>query len=777
MGSVGLNIGLRALLTSQTALDTVGHNISNANTPGYSRQSLKISTASPLQIRGLQVGTGVQADSITRTVDNLLTRRIIAQASSVSRLDALLVGMQNVEALLGEPGGFGIGERMSELFGSFADLSTDAADTVFRTGVTQAATSLTSQFHQLATEIETMGSDTFDRVESFVSKVNTHAQQIVDLNREIAKIEAGGNEASDLRDQRDLALEELAKEVDATYHEDPNGSMRVLIGGQLLVGHNTFNPMRAEFNDGEIALYVKGGTQPLEAGGGEIGGLVSFAHGFLPGLTGEFDTLARSLILEANRRHSVGIPPDGGFQSLSGTYSVMDSDGDGQLTDELLSDAGLPFDLSEGDLYVNIVSEATGAVRTSVISVDPTRTTIGDLLQQFDEIDGISASLDSQGRLSLTADSGTRFDFARRLNPHPDGSETFGSGRASHGSSLQGPYTLNSGTTLQLTGPVGPITVTFDASQFVDMSEATADEVAAAINSEPALQQNLLRAVAVGDRVYLQSIGEGSSESFTIDGGTAAAALGFAAGTNVQGHDTSVAVEVSGAYTGDANQDLVFRALSDGVIGTTAGLAVAVETADGHRLATLDVGEGYLPGTKLEVGDGIFVSLSYGTLSASDGDAFTEHLVADSDTADLLVAFGLNSFFTGTDAQTIELRADIALDPSAIAVSASGAEGDNGILLDLMDLQTEDVQFLDGTFGEYYGTVIGQIGFDVGSAENSLEVEETLQETLVSRRDQTSGVNIDEELVNMIQFEQSYGAAAQFIQVVNSLNDEVLNLL
>ena len=86
MGSIGLNIGLKALLTSQSALDTIGHNISNANTPGYSRQNLQLSNAPSVRLRGLIQGNGVQADVVTRTVDELLNKRLLQQTSALERL-------------------------------------------------------------------------------------------------------------------------------------------------------------------------------------------------------------------------------------------------------------------------------------------------------------------------------------------------------------------------------------------------------------------------------------------------------------------------------------------------------------------------------------------------------------------------------------------------------------------------------------------------------------------------------------------------------------------
>src|SRR5688572_1425206 len=100
--NVALNIGLRSLLTAQSALDTIGHNIANANTPGYSRQRIDISAELPLQIRGLFIGGGVRAGDVHRSVDALLNRRLLGQASIGGRLETQITGMTEVEALLGE---------------------------------------------------------------------------------------------------------------------------------------------------------------------------------------------------------------------------------------------------------------------------------------------------------------------------------------------------------------------------------------------------------------------------------------------------------------------------------------------------------------------------------------------------------------------------------------------------------------------------------------------------------------------------------------------------
>ena len=234
---------------------------------------------------------------------------------------------------------------------------------------------------------------------------------------------------------------------------------------------------------------------------------------------------------------------------------------------------------------------------------------------------------------------------------------------------------------------------------------------------------------------------------------------------------------LSGQYSGPANDSWTFEPLGDGTIGTTPGLEIAVRDSQGAIIATLDVGEGYAPGNPITVADGISVSFSVGAVSAAEGDAFSTELIADSDTSDVLVALGLNAFLTGTDATTIDMRDDIREDPRLLAASATGAVGDGGALLDMIGVQTKDVAELDSTLGEFYGSIVGDVGFEISSTSNAQEIESFLLESLTAQREEVSGVNVDEELVKMIQFEQAYSAAAQFLQVVTQLNDQVMALV
>ncbi len=783
MTSVALNIGLRSLLAAQSALDTIGHNIANANTPGYSRQSLDISAELPLQIRGLFIGGGVRAGDVRRSVDALLNRRLLGQASVGGRLETQLTGMTEVESLLGELDGHGVGALMDELFASFSALSATPGDAILSTGVGQAAVALTDRFHSVTGGLADLKQDTEKELALRVDEVNGLADRILSLNLAIAGYESSGAPANDLRDQREEALKELSQLVDTNTVEDEHGSVRVLVGGNTLVSStHVYELSLAQDAGGEKKLVIQGASGFVPVSGGKLGGLLAMSKELIPSLDSDLDELARNLILEFNRVHSTGVPAAGPFHSLTGEHAIQDLDKDGKLTDELLSKGGLPFPAQTGVLQVNVTDEATGDVVVHTIPISATHTTVGDFLDALSDIPNLSADVDGVGRVQIVADAGYAFDFSRRLDPNPDAAGTFGGGAASLGTTAEGPFALADGDTLDLTVPAGGASfqIALDAADFADIGAATAEELAAVINADPGAQSAGLAATAVDGHLFMQSLAEGASASFTLDGGTALAALGLSgfAGVTLQGQDNTVDVAIGGAYGGDADQQYTFVPNMDGVVGTTPGLAVSVYDADGTLVDTLEVGEGYVPGTALELAGGVTAAFGLGELSASEGDRFALQLVADSDTSDVLVALGLNSFFTGTGASDIALREDLQLDPTGISTSLSGASGDNQVLLELLGLKDAQVSGLgQGTFAQSYEKTIGAFGFETGAALTALESNESLRASLEQLQQSVSGVNVDEELVDMVRFEQAFAAAGQFISTVNELHDELMNLI
>ncbi|MDG1983121.1 MAG: flagellar hook-associated protein FlgK [Planctomycetota bacterium] len=772
------NIGLRALLTSQSALDTIGHNVANATTEGYSRQRVLTSSARPVNLRGLQLGNGVDASVVTRSVDELLNTRIVGQSSSVSRLESQLTEMASVEALLNEPGEGGFGALMDSLFSSLSLLSASPEDAVARNGALQSTEGVTRRFHQVSGEIRQLQGDAQLKAETLVADVNLLADRLVSLNEQISQVEASsGTVANDLRDQRGVALRALAERVEITARENAHGAVLVQVDGQLLVGSGSSNHMRAQAGpNGAITLQLRGGVQPVEPQAGQLAGVVAFSESFANEVLDGFDRYARGIVLEMNRAHSTGVPLGGGFNQLRSDNPIADLDGDGAFGDVLLRDADLPFEVNSGELYVHVAAGEDGDFTTTRLQIDPERMTVQGFVDALSGVSGLAARIDASGRLNIDSLSQTKFHFGKRLDRQPDNAGVFGGDQASHVSSFDGPFSIGTASTLELVGSAGPFTLNVDPASFAAPGQPTASELAASFNASPDMAANNLRAVAVGDRLGFQSLSTGAGASFQLTGGTAASSLGLTVGT-YNGQELAVDVGVTGAYGGADNGRWTFTPIGTGTIGTTPRLEVEVRDEAGALVTTLDVGEGYSPGTSIAVADGLSVSFSVGEINGGAGDVFTLDTIADSDSSDVLVALGLNSLFTGSDAATISLREEIANDPALFAGSSTGEDGDNGAILKMLEVQSADIESLDGSLGTYFGSMVGGVGFEVASTSSALEVESFMLSSLEQQREQVSGVNVDEELVKMIEFEQSYQAAARFLQVVGQLNDTVMALV
>src|SRR5262245_17109861 len=235
MSSIGLDTGLKALLSARYMLDTIGHNIANANTPGYSRQRVDLASSLPIQIGQLLIGTGVDAGRVQRSVDELLGRRIQSQNSVMGALQTQRTGLGDFESLFAEPGDTGLGSLLDGFFGAVSQLSTAPGDSILRTGLVQKSDALASRFRDLSSALTQSSSDSLADVTSRVDEVNQLASQVVDLNQQIGETESVGTPANDLRDQRDVALDRLSQLVDTTVVQGPNGSVRVLVAGNTLV--------------------------------------------------------------------------------------------------------------------------------------------------------------------------------------------------------------------------------------------------------------------------------------------------------------------------------------------------------------------------------------------------------------------------------------------------------------------------------------------------------------------------------------------------------------
>lgn len=778
MSNISLNVGLKALLAAQSGLETAGHNVSNANTVGYSRQEVLLSSNGAQILRGIAIGNGVDAGTVRRMADQFIGRRIATSAGMLGLLDARLNGLSQIEAMYGEPGDDGLSAKMQNLFASFSSLASNPSEPSLRQSVVSSAIDLVKRFRSLSSDLGSVTNDSRTQLEGQAAQVTALGQRISTLNRKIAEFEATGQPANDLRDQRDEAVKSIGAFINARATEDSSGAVTVLVAGQMLVG--PVNSYRLEVEngaDGDVQLRMSGHPSTITPTSGSLAGLVTMANDASGKHVDDIDALAKQLIFQLNRAHSTGVPSSGPFRSLTGQYALKDQNGDNQVTDELLSQAGLDFPIVAGKLRLSVTDNASGDVVTTTIDVNPDTMTVGDFVAALDAVPHLSVGIGSDGKMNMTADPGYGFDFAQRLETTPDRYGTLGGQSATIGTS-KGPFPLVPGDTLQLTTGSGSASFTFNGGSFANINMATADELATFLNGDPQMTAIGARAVAVDGRLFLQTLATGSGASIQATVGSGLTALGLSPGQQGTGQTNSISPEISGTYTGSSNETYTFVPAGTGTIGSTPSLGIDVFNSAGDKITTLSVGQGYVPGTPIAFANGLSVSFQLGDIARDDGQAMVLDAIADADTSDVLAAVGLNAFVTGTTAADIALRSDLETDPSRIATSGSGAAGDNGVARALSTVGDAQLSSLQGlTVRSFYASLVVAIGAEASSTQGTRDTEALVMEGLERRRESTSGVNIDEELVNFERFQQTYSAAARFLSVVSQLQQDLMSLV
>lgn len=264
----GLETSKRALLTQQIALNTVGHNISNASTVGYSRQRVNLTTASPLSAPGFnriytpgQIGSGVEYSSITRVRDNYLDTQYRRENQEYGYYSIYNASMEAIQTIINEPSDNGVSAVMDKFWNSLEILNRDPNLLSARVELIGSAQNMADTFNKIGSSLTTLEADITANIDIKLGEANNILNGIAQLNETIRKIEVLGDNANDYRDQRDVLIDNLSKIADVQYAEDANGMVSVYVGGAQVVDGNAATPLAAanvaSITGGEIAGFKK----------------------------------------------------------------------------------------------------------------------------------------------------------------------------------------------------------------------------------------------------------------------------------------------------------------------------------------------------------------------------------------------------------------------------------------------------------------------------------------------------------------------------------------
>ncbi len=425
-------VGARGLATQQSGLDITGHNIANANTPGFSRQRANLASTLPLNLTPGAVPTGVEVQSITRLRDEFLDFQIRQQASLsgffgesedvFTQMEVILQDPLNPLAELLEESSTtgGLNALMKRFFSSFQELAGNPESFAIRATVRETANTLTTSLNIMHDSLVRFQSDLNREINATVDQINGIAERIATLNEEISRIETQtGNFANDARDTRDKLLTELSEIVAIETNERSNGIVDVRAGGSSIVIGRQVAPLVAQIDPADPDRFFQilnsvelSQVLTNEFDSGRLGALIEGRDRLVPDTIDQINQIANLIIQEVNNVHSqhIGLVA---FDSLTSPFSVLDP----AVT---LDTVGfLDFPTQAGQFTIR-VTDSNGVVQDLLtVSFDPAIDTLSSLAAAIDGADGlpgpasgsISAVVNANNQLEITSNSGLEFTF------------------------------------------------------------------------------------------------------------------------------------------------------------------------------------------------------------------------------------------------------------------------------------------------------------------------------------------------------------------------------
>ena len=355
MASTGrvLDIARRAMAAQQVAMDTVGHNIANVNTEGYSRQRVSLTPSEPTFTANGFIGQGVTVESIHRVHDSFVERQIRSEYQSLEQWNNRETFLTELESIYNEPSDTGLSALMSDFWDSWSALSADPQNGSARETVRQVGKHVSSTLNSLYKRLEDFQSDLDEELKVKITEANSYLRQIGNLNNNIIASENNGGTANEYRDRRDQAIKELSGLLNIQTVQRDDGQVTVTLGGQILVERNQVYELGIdEVSNGESVVSVptwsKNG-EPIEIRNGEIYSILQIRDEDIQDEFENIDAIAMALVETINSVHETGYGSDGttGNQffdaSTTGARDIA-------LDDNVLSDLSKIAASNNGDL-------------------------------------------------------------------------------------------------------------------------------------------------------------------------------------------------------------------------------------------------------------------------------------------------------------------------------------------------------------------------------------------------------------------------------------------
>ncbi|GAB3265820.1 flagellar hook-associated protein FlgK [Chitinimonas naiadis] len=834
MGNSIYGIAVSGLKAAQIGLTTTGHNIANANTPGYNRQQIVQSAVTPFPTGGGFQGRGVEVDTITRIYNEFMARQVQTATSQDGYLSNLQSHLSDLDNLLADPSA-GFSPSLQSFFTGVQTVANSPQNVPARQALLGLAQSMITKLNTVNDRMATLRDDVNTEIKATVGNINSITSQIANLNDQIALATGagGGNPPNDLLDQRDQLVTDLNKYVKSTVIKQSDGSYNIFIGnGQnLVVGTHAFTLGAVQAADDPSRLdvaYQQFGTTAVIPSemitGGSLGGVLEFRKDVLDVAQNSLGRVAIALAQTVNDQHRKG-------QDLNGNYG-------GNFFQFPVENTNAQYNLG-GVAGTNLTAQLTSAqpfIESDFnISLDSTGTnyTITRLT------DGQTASTSLAGGALTSATGFVAFGVRFTLSANIANNTNYGVSFKPAASNIiaNAKNTGNADLQVSLSNPSQLTTsdyeFIYDGPDYrvVRKEDGAVFNVNAAAWNNPPVTVDGMQfrinsgTIKPGDRFTVQptrGFAENMSVMITDTAKIAAAApistssdtasivasvnntntgtgtiTGISASIPAQGGAATKKIEL--VFTGAATYDIRDSATGATLVANQAYTAGSNITYNGWTVQVAGapaIGDRFVIDPRKNTGNATITAGAVSTVPVDlnlkvpvairfNTPATTYDLV-DPATGTVLnnpagapmsnqpYTSGANITFNGWTAQVTGIPA--AGDTFTIGPNTAG-KADARNMLSIGQLQTANT--MSGGTTNYQGAY-SKIVSDVGVRANQANINQKAQASLLqqaqTKMSETSGVNMDEEASNLLIYQQAYLAASRTIQIAQKAFEEVLNI-
>ena len=811
---IALQNAISGLQTSKQSLQVISNNIANVNTPGYTRKIVE-QTARVIEGQGY----GVEISRIKRSVDEGVLRQLRTESGGVERLTIKQAFLQQVNSLFGKPeDNDSIVHEIADLGAQFDSLAISPETESNQYLTVKAAGDVTLKLKNMSDQIQRLRSDANLKLQEQIKEFNEKMDLVVSLNSQIIEFTASNISSAESEDQRDQALDRMSELMDIKYFEKGDGSLTVFTaGGQTLIDgqaqHLTYNRPSGvvptlEYTPTNAVNYIIPGQDGYPVGGipgifvgeqiksqditssigsGSIKGLIEMRDNELPSIQAQIDELAEKLKDAINTVHNkgAGFPP------------VVGMTGDRYVTSNMALSPATNDDNASGIVRIAVVNEA-GALQNDTIFDLSDYDTVGDLVTAINAMTNVTASINSTGRLVISAENNNRlaineltsninaagdlgkgFSDFFGLNNFYQSNQNFSQYRSDLVTSASGSAATTGGT-LQFT--MGAATASVNYS-----SGASLDDIASAINAVAAL--------ATTAEITAQVVADGAGFRLQI--------------TDAQGDEFTMVETAGGSLLEDLNPRADYRGISNrlSVREDIAGNSFYVSrgalqsstfesTLTGITDPTANIGAGSAGTLTFTIADGTTTTVAYDGTTDSLEDIVTainsnSTLAANSITAEIVVS-GTDYSLRIKDAQSDNFwidDSDTTAPTLGIETTQGVSVGDGSVAAALADAFSQSNTFLasparggglartDATFSDYGASILSFNAAQTDAITRENTFRQNLTAELFSKNSSISSVNMDEELSNLIIYEQAYLAASRMITTTQELYKALVEML